>query len=173
MRKWTDPHRNQGHEEAALARLDVRLRTAGVQLCHEPYQRSPTGRRRRTCYRKEKKVNERRMKLVYVAGPYRGETEWDVERNIREAEEVAADVWKSGAVAICPHKNTAHFGGLVADQTFLDGDIEILRRCDALIVTPNWEISAGAVKEVSFATEAMIPVFFNIKDFCNWMWLVQ
>jgi hypothetical protein len=56
------------------------------------------------------------MKLVYVAGPYRGKGEWEVVQNIRRAETLALAVWKLGAACICPHKNTALFGGAAEDS---------------------------------------------------------
>ena len=36
------------------------------------------------------------MKVVYVAGPYRASTEYQVLQNIRKAEEVALHVWRAG-----------------------------------------------------------------------------
>ena len=51
------------------------------------------------------------MQIVYLAGPYRGQTHYDIELNIREAEYVAIKLWQAGYAVICPHKNTAHFDG--------------------------------------------------------------
>lgn len=73
------------------------------------------------------------MILVYIAGPYRAPTEWEVLGNIRRAEEVALRVWKAGAACICPHKNTAFFGGAAPDDVWLTGDLEMVRRCDAVV----------------------------------------
>ena len=68
------------------------------------------------------------MKIVYVAGPYRGPTESDVVRNIRNAEAVAQRIWQGNHPALCPHKNTALFGGLCPDEVWLKGDLEMLRQ---------------------------------------------
>ena len=51
------------------------------------------------------------MKLVYIAGPFRGSSAWDIEENIRVAERAALEVWKMGAAALCPHTNTRFFQG--------------------------------------------------------------
>ena len=104
------------------------------------------------------------MKLVYIAGPYRAEHESEVVKNIRLAEELAIQVWRFGAVAICPHKNTALFGGLCPDETWLKGDLEIIRRCDALLMTPNWRRSEGARIERETAEALGLPIFVAEAD---------
>jgi hypothetical protein len=43
------------------------------------------------------------MKLIYVAGPFRGKDAWEIECNIRRAESLALEVWRLGAACICPH----------------------------------------------------------------------
>ena len=109
------------------------------------------------------------MKLIYVAGPYRGASEWDVVQNIRRAEALALAVWKLGAACICPHKNTALFGGAAPDEVWLEGDLEMLRRCDAVICTPDWSRSAGAIGEVALARQMGIPVFETIEELEMWL----
>lgn len=98
------------------------------------------------------------MKLAYVAGPYRSKTINGIVQNIREAEAIAGELWKRGFAVICPHKNTALLDGIVPDQTFLDGDFVMLRRCDLVVLTPRWEESVGARAERDEAERYGIPV---------------
>lgn len=100
--------------------------------------------------------------VAYVAGPYRSTTEWGLEHNIRSAENVAINLWSMGYAVICPHKNTANFGGVrcLPDQVWLDGDLSILSRCDLLVAVPGWERSKGTVEELNFAVEHDIPILF-------------
>jgi hypothetical protein len=109
------------------------------------------------------------MKLVYVAGPYRAPSEWHVLQNIRRAEEIALEVWRLGAACICPHKNTAFFGGAAADSIWIIGDLEIVRRCDAVICTDNWESSVGARGEVELAKQLQLPIFYTLGDLQAWL----
>lgn len=109
------------------------------------------------------------MKVVYVAGPFRGPNAWEIEENIRRAERLALQVWRSGAAALCPHTNTRFFQGAADDAVWLDGDLELLARCDAVILTPNWRESSGARAEHGFATSRGIPVFHEIRDLTDWM----
>jgi hypothetical protein len=102
--------------------------------------------------------NETRMRLAYVAGPYRAPDEWGVLTNIRNAESVALELWKLGFAVICPHKNTALFGGAAPDDVWLKGDLEMIRRCDLLVLIPGWEASSGSREEKRKAEEWGIPV---------------
>jgi nucleoside 2-deoxyribosyltransferase len=108
------------------------------------------------------------MKVVYVAGPYRGRSAWEIEQNIRKAEELALEVWRSGAAAICPHANTRYFQGAAPDAVWLDGDLEILARCDAVILVDGWGMSEGTTAEIRFAKETGIPVFKTLGGMREW-----
>jgi hypothetical protein len=101
--------------------------------------------------------------VVYVAGPYRAATRMQVHQNIRRAEEVGAAVMALGAMPIIPHANTAFMDGSVPDEHFLNGDMAILRRCDAIVLIPGWMGSEGTRNELRFANLNDIPDF-------NWKW---
>jgi len=105
------------------------------------------------------------MKIAYVAGPYRGKSkiklinQLQVMRNIIAARKVAKELWKLGYAVICPHSNTALFDGIVHDQTFLDGDIEILKRCDIIVLIGGWTNSRGTIGEYCVARDAGIQAY--------------
>lgn len=104
--------------------------------------------------------------VIFISGPFRGRPniEWNRQQNIRRAEEAALHVWRSGAVAICPHKNTEHFDGAADDAIWLDGDLEILSRCDAIFMVQGWNTSQGAEAEVKFAREHGISTLYTLDD---------
>lgn len=101
------------------------------------------------------------MKVIYVCGPYRSPdgSEWEVETNIRRAEQWALSLWQSGAVALCPHKNSSRFGGACEDEVWLFGGIELLKRSDGVAVIPHSERSLFTQVERLIAVELGIPVF--------------
>lgn len=99
------------------------------------------------------------MKVIYIAGKYRGPNAWAIEQNIRAAEDVAARVWEMGHVALCPHANSRHMEGVASDEVFLAGTLELMRRCDAVVLVPNWRDSEGVRAEVAEAHRRGIPVF--------------
>ena len=101
------------------------------------------------------------MKIIYVAGPYRATTEWGVAENIHRAEMAAIELWKKGWAVFCPHKNTAFFGGACEDSTWLKGDMEILRWCDAICLIGPWGLSQGCIDELNEAKRIGIEVYFK------------
>ncbi len=111
------------------------------------------------------------MLKVYVAGAYRSSTEDGVFNNIVIARDTASKLWEAGYAAFCPHLNTAFMGGLVTDETFLEGDRLFLACCDVLMLLPGWRNSTGATAERDFAILRNIPVVED--NFAGWNRLAQ
>ena len=98
------------------------------------------------------------MKVAYVAGPYRAPTVRGIVENIRRAEEAALWLWRNGYAALCPHLNTALFDGACPDEVWLAGGLELLRRCDLVVLVPGWESSEGTRVEVAEAYRLGLPM---------------
>jgi hypothetical protein len=103
-------------------------------------------------------------KIIYIAGPYRGKTGWEIEENIRRAERIALEVWQKGYAAICPHANSRFFFGELDEDHVLEGCLEILRRSDGMLLIPGWEASEGARVEWSEALGRRIPIYFSLAE---------
>jgi nucleoside 2-deoxyribosyltransferase len=102
------------------------------------------------------------MKVIYVAGPYRGNGDNSVYENINMARKHARRLWLEGFAVFCPHANTFFMDGPdLPAKTFLDGDMEILRRCDAVYMLPGWSVSEGAKAEHAYAVWAGIKVIYG------------
>lgn len=114
------------------------------------------------------------MKIIYIAGPFRGENAWQVEQNIREAEKLGFWVANQGAMPLIPHTNTRFFDGTLSQNFWLDGTLELLRRCDAMVMTPLWRSSSGACSEVEEAKRLDIPTYDSgiddqLIEFVQWL----
>ena len=101
--------------------------------------------------------------LVYLAGPIRPKDGKTMEENVALAKTVALDLWKKGYAVICPHANTDLPISLAdkecKENVWLDGDKEMLLRCDALILMPNYKGSKGTEAECEFALANGIPIY--------------
>jgi hypothetical protein len=113
------------------------------------------------------------MKLIYVAGPYRAPTTWERDRNIQAAREVGATVARLGAYPVIPHSNTSHMDGLCDDQFWLDGTLELMRRCDGMLLVVGWNKSSGTRGEMAEAERLHIPTFQSVLDLRRWLQLVE
>lgn len=105
------------------------------------------------------------MKLVYVAGPYRGKTTSEVELNIASAKQIAKLVANKGYMPVVPHLNTQGFEHISPDipaKFWLEGTLEMLRRCDAMVLCPGWEYSHGTLNEIKEAKKLKIPILYDI-----------
>jgi hypothetical protein len=101
------------------------------------------------------------MKVIFISGPYRGESYQEICNNISLAKAAAIKLWREGYAVICPHLNTAHFDGLCPDEVWLEGDLEILRHCDAIYMLKAWRDSAGAKTELKLAQELGFEILYQ------------
>jgi nucleoside 2-deoxyribosyltransferase len=105
--------------------------------------------------------------LVYVAGPY---SEYDkkhpISENVAQAYDIAAELWIKGFAVICPHMNTLRLDekcsekkACITYEMVMRGDLDMVSRCDALVMTPDWEKSPGATQEYNYAQSLGIPIY--------------
>jgi nucleoside 2-deoxyribosyltransferase len=102
--------------------------------------------------------------IIYVAGPFRGKNAWEVEENIRRAERAGFSLAERGFMPLIPHCNTRFFNGTLTDEFWLEGTLELLKRCDAVFLVDGWSNSQGTQKEVEEAKKLGIPVYYETTD---------
>lgn len=100
------------------------------------------------------------LPLIYIAGPFRGATPYLVRRNVEAARDAGLYVARNGGYPVIPHTMTADFDKLLTDQFWLDGTMEMLRRCDAIFLMSTWEQSSGARAERDEAIRLQKPQFY-------------
>lgn len=100
------------------------------------------------------------MKHIYVAGPYRGENAWKVEKNIREAENFGYLLAELGAVPVIPHTMYRFWDGTLTAKTWLEITLSLLKRCDAVVMLDGWSNSEGSLGEYEEAKRLRIPIFY-------------
>lgn len=102
--------------------------------------------------------------IIYLATPIRPKNGKTVDENVRIAKALALELWKKGYTVICPAANSDLPISLAEKELeaerWLNGDIEILQRCDAMVVAPGWQKSDGVRGELVCARMYGIPVTF-------------
>ncbi len=119
------------------------------------------------------------MKLVYIAGPFtptstqRSEIlqdwqiggnkhgipvldeAWAIRANVDAATALALRVASSSHMPVCPHSNTGdpRFLALQTPEWWYAATLELMRHCDAIALTDDWQESNGACREVIEAHE--------------------
>lgn len=102
------------------------------------------------------------MKLVYIAGPFRGSTPLDVRRNVERARDYGLQVAHLGAYPVIPHTMTCDFDKQLTDQFWLDGTMALLRRCDGILLIDRWQASIGARLEREEAIRLRLAAFDTV-----------
>ena len=83
-----------------------------------------------------------------------------------------------GWFPVIPHANTAHMEldlPELGDDFWLRGTMEMMERCDAVVLVPGWESSAGTKAEIARADALRIPVFRTLdtlpsaRAFIEWL----
>ena len=96
-------------------------------------------------------------KIIYLAGPLTDEDETIQLNNIRFACDVAAELRGAGMIVISPHEMGYHHPDSLDYEAWMDHGLQILSRCDEVMLLPGWEYSAGTQREISFAGAYGIP----------------
>ena len=107
--------------------------------------------------------------IVYIIGPYRGDSDCETDMNIDEAKDVARQLWAEGFTAVCPHTNSAHFGGIITDEAFCERYKELMHACaHAIFCVPGWQQSEGSRGEAELANKLGIPMFEDMHAIMDW-----
>ena len=100
-------------------------------------------------------------RVIYVSGKYRGESEREVFDNIIKARTAALKLWDKGWAVICPNTKSIFMGSQLGDDKFIEGDLEIVSRCDAIFMLEGWHDSVGARLELERAKEKRLIVYYE------------
>ena len=83
--------------------------------------------------------------------------------NISRAREAAVFLVANRIPYFCPHLNSCHFEVIVPEvplEFWYEMDMQLLRPAAAMLLLEGWGSSHGTRKEISFAEDLGIPVFF-------------
>ena len=95
----------------------------------------------------------------YLAGPMSGYPQY----NYGEFE-AACRLLRANKITVhSPHEIVYPASRVLGDrpyQEYIDGGLNLLRRCNGIILLPGWPQSTGALMELAEATKANFPAYF-------------
>lgn len=98
------------------------------------------------------------MKMWYISHPYTG----NEEQNKKEAREIAAKLKKENpnVIVVNPLDFFTYAENLEYEE-ILQQCLEMLRQCDAIVMTGKWQYSRGCIAEAEEAAAVGIPIIFS------------
>jgi hypothetical protein len=108
------------------------------------------------------------MKRIYIAGPLTGPP-IDYLANCQRMEQAAATLLSLGYAPFVPSLDRGIFLALGDSQIITVEMIKSysmtwLRQCEAVLLMPGWERSAGTLAEIEEAKRRKIPIYDTIND---------
>lgn len=104
--------------------------------------------------------------MFYICSPYRG-TDKEIERNIKYAQEITREMLLFPDCSICPITPHLYITKCLDDsipaerQKGLEVALELLSKCEAVVVGQKYGISEGMAAEIAEANRKGIPVFYR------------
>lgn len=101
---------------------------------------------------------------VYIAGHFRGKTPWDIECNVRRAEDLGLWVAKMGAVPVIPHSMYRYYQGSLPDAFWIEATLSLLHTCQSMVIDlPHEQIvnSVGTMGEIADCVGYQRPYFYD------------
>ena len=107
------------------------------------------------------------MKVIFISGRITAPTSYQMAENVRHAHMASLKLMKRGYATICPHKNTEGLGGALHRDSeddfegWMAMDLEILSRCDGILMLKGWKQSRGSKREYAKAKELGLELMFE------------
>jgi len=102
------------------------------------------------------------MRVIYVAGPYRGEIKY----NVLKAAAVGKLLRQCGKAVIVPHMESLFFPESLTEDEWVEHGIDLLHCVDTVVLVPEWYDSPGTRNEIDYAKEYKKSVY-EFDEMCN------
>jgi len=115
-------------------------------------------------------MNYEQKPLVYIAGKLNSDACGYIS-NLKVMLDAGELVRKCG-VSICVPGNDLLSGltnGNLCYEDYIQNSMDLLTRCDAIFMCPNFLGSKGVVAEVKEAQKRDIPIFYDIEHLQEWL----
>jgi hypothetical protein len=110
-------------------------------------------------------LNAPRRSMGYLSAPMSAKKAKERTFHRLMAQGASASLWESSVLHYCPHAASPAIGCTDVDyETWMAMDIEVLRRCDWILLLGDWAKSAGCRREFNVAEHLGLPVVFTVEE---------
>lgn len=108
------------------------------------------------------------MKTIYISGPIKNMTDGNMDafdKAEKQLKQLGFDVLNPHAISEIVNMRFFEIGKIPEYEDYLKEDIiQMLAKCDAVLVLPGWRGSKGSKLEIANALACGLDVFFDISD---------
>lgn len=106
-----------------------------------------------------------RRSMGYLSGPVSGATAAVRNRHYFQALDISHQLWELEILHYCPHANSPRIGATDVEYTeWMRMDLEVLRRCDWVLMVGDWAASDGCKREFNLAQALQIPIAYTTQE---------
>lgn len=108
------------------------------------------------------------MKTIYISGPMKNMTDGNMpafDEAEKQLKQLGFDVLNPHAISEIVNMRFFEMGKIPEYEDYLREDIiQMLSKCDKVLVLPGWRNSKGSKLEIANALACGLDVFFDISD---------
>ena len=108
------------------------------------------------------------MKMIYISGPIKNMTDGNTDafdKAEKQLKELGYDVLNPHAISEIVNLRFFEMGKIPTYEDYLKEDIiQMLAKCDAVLVLPGWRNSKGSKLEIANALACGLDAVFDISD---------
>lgn len=113
----------------------------------------------------QKDLSRPRQPMGYFSAPISAPDALTRTRHHLVALGESAMLWEAGVLHYCPHRNSPQVGTTdVGYEAWMEMDLEVLARCDYIIMGGAWHDSAGCRRELAMAMHKGLPVVYTVES---------
>ncbi len=105
-----------------------------------------------------------RLPMAYLSAPMSAPSAIDRMHHYLNARRASHELWEAEVLHYCPHTNSPSIGSSdVGYESWMAMDLEVLRRCDFIVMAGNWNESPGCRRELAMAMHLGKPVVYTVE----------
>lgn len=105
-----------------------------------------------------------RLPMAYLSAPMSAPAAIDRMHHYLNARRASHELWEAEVLHYCPHTNSPSIGSSdVGYESWMAMDLEVLRRCDFIVMAGNWNESPGCRRELAMAMHLGLPIAYSVE----------